>query len=987
MKKVFAFLLMLAMVFTFIGCGDESEKLSIKVENSTITLSINEEKTIKATIEPSDAKDTKINFKSDNTSVATVSDSGVVRAIKKGTTTITVSSNFDSKVKTLVTIIVKGEDVLPTSVEIRGEGQVEVGREITLTTVVLPDNTTSKGINWETSNGDIATIDEYGVLKGISEGEVIVTATAKADSNVKDTLKVLVIPSTRNLQSITIKGAKNYLVLENTFSLEVVFNPVDYTNQEVEWSSSNEKVATVENGYVTAISTGTCKITATAKDDETIKGTVEFEVIDESLVIEDFELTCDESVFYDYDTYTIKTEVTSKPTATSTVKTQFTWSSSDETIVKTSKGTIETLKVGKATVTVTEEISQITKELEIEVIISPLLEGMSIVGREITVDENVTLTISPAPAHANYDVEWSALTPKIAEINESGYVTPLAVGEAKFQAKDKTTGITAEYTLVINKAFDPNEAPDSITIDSGGLKEVYIGYTIRLSVEVTPVGVSSAVIWEVKNSEEGIVEISEDGVLKGLKAGTARIRAISKADSKVKSNYILIQVKAEPELDPIPDMKGYKIVIMNAKSALGEINPFLDEYKSSDKKYKQAVWNDIQKEYNCTISVEAYPDTAPWGTARKNWLIDNSTNGTSECNFAVVSGAWINELAAGNAAVDTTRFFALYGKNQIEPALKEASSSSDGKYRCVSVGLNSSRTYVIKGLFYNYGKLKKLGLESPAKLFNEGKWTYEAFLEYCLTAQALLPDNEYVMSGGTSIVWAGMVNAAGIKLADKSTMDLNITHKYSLESIEILQKLVTYGCWSIDEIGFDEKNQPFNDQRAIFSPGEYWFVKASNRYPKDLWGEGTEYGYVPFPYPSTVAKEDTRVNFVGESVIMMVDGVNYPSGIKDEYVYRAVQDMYIRTTDTQNADPLYDSEKVKEETLKAKIDDPESVTATMFYTASRTLFDPMFDESFQTEYSGSLTAAVLAAAKGSDAKEELDKVFNSVKDSFIRTYG
>ncbi len=987
MKKLLTFLLMLVMVFTFIGCGDESEKLSIKVESPTITLNVGEEKTIKATIEPSDAQDTKINFKSDNTSIATVSDTGTVKAIKEGTTSVTVSSNFDSKVKALVTIIVKGEDVLPTSIEINGEKQVEVGKEVTLSAVISPDNATSKAITWESSDKNVATINEYGVLKGISEGEVTITAIAKADNNVKNSVTVTVVPSTKELQSITIKGAKNYLVLGNVFDLFVVFNPESYANQEVEWSSSNEDVASVEDGLVTAITTGSCKITAVSKDDATVKGTVEFEVIEESLVIDDFELNCDETIFYDYDTYTVKTVTTSKPTATSTVKTQFTWESSDETVVKASKGTIETLKVGKATVTVTEEISQISKQLEIEVIESPLLEGMVIVGREITVEENVTLSISSSPAHANYDVEWSSLTPVIAEINESGYVTPLAVGEAKFQAKDKTTGITAEYTLVINKAFDPNEAPDSITIDTGGLKEVYIGYTIRLSVEVTPVGVSSAVIWEVRNPEEGIVEISEDGVLKGLKAGTARIRAISKADSKVKSSYTMIQVKAEPQLDPIPDMKGYNIVIMNAESALGEIDPFLDEYKSSDKKYKQTAWSDVQKEYNCKIVVKAYPNTAPWGTARINWLIDNSTNGTAECDFAVVSGAWINELAAGNAAVDTTRFFEIYGKNQIEPALKEASSSSDGKYRCVSVGLNSSRTYVIKGLFYNYGKLKSLGLESPAKLFNEGKWTYETFLDYCFKAQALLPENNYVMSGGTSIVWAGMVNAAGIKLADKSSMDLNITHKYSLEAIEVLQELVASGCWSIDEIGFDEKNLPFNEQRAIFSPGEYWFVKASNRYPKDLWGEGTEYGYVPFPYPSTVKKEDTKVNFVGESVIMMVDGVLYPTGINAEYVYRAVQDMYLRTCDGQNADPLYDSEKVKEETLKSKIDDPESVTATMYYTAARTIFDPMFDESFQTEYSGSLTTAVLAAAKGSDAKEELDKVYNSVKDAFIRTYG
>lgn len=986
MKKLLSFLLMLTIVFAFMGCKDEGDELSIKVESPTITLNVGGEKQIKVTVEPSDAEDKKVNFKSENESVATVSDSGLVKAVNAGTTSIIVSSNFDSKVKTLVTVIVKGEDVLPTSLEISGEEQVEVDKEVTLSAKILPDNATSKAVIWETSDKTIATINEYGILKGISEGEVIITATAKADNNVKNTFNVTIIPSTSTLKSIVISGAKNYLVLGNSFDLEVAFTPADYENQEVEWTSSNEEVAKVENGIVTAIATGTCKITATSIEEPSVSGKVEFEVIDESLVIADFEISCDETVFYDYDTYTVKTTNTPKPEATSTVKTQFTWISTDEEVAKVSKGTIETLKTGTVTIIVTEEISQISKQLELEVIESPALEGITIVGREITVEENVTLTVSSTPEHANYEVEWTALTPEIAEINESGYVTPLAVGEAKFQAKDKTTGITSEYTLTINKAFDPNEAPSSITINTGGLTEVYVGYTIRLSVDIYPVGVSSAVVWEIIGNSE-TVEISEEGVLKGLKPGTATIRAISKVKNTVKSKPVMIQVKAEPQLAEIPDMKGYEIIIMNADSALSEINPFLDGYNSADKKYKQSAWNAVQDDYNCTITVKAYPSTAPWGSARVNWIIDNATNGTSECDFGVVSGSWINEFAAANATIDTTRFFELYGKNQIEPALKEASSSSDGKYHCVSVGLNSSRTYVIKGLFYNYGKIKSLGLESPAKLFNEGKWTYDAFLEYCIKAQALLPENNYVMSGGTSIVWAGMVNAANVKLADKSSMDLNITHRYSLETIEILQKLVANGCWSIDEIGFDEKNAPFNEQRAIFSPGEYWFVKAENRYPKDLWGEGTEYGYVPFPYPSTVNKEDTKVNFVGESVIMMVDGRKYPAGVEAEHVYRAVQDMYLRTSDAQNADPLYDAEKTKEESIKAKIDDPESVTATIFYTASKTIFDPMFDESFQYEYSGSLTNAVLAAAKGSDAKEELDKVYNSVKDAFIRTYG
>ena len=52
------------------------------------------------------------------------------------------------------------------------------------------------------------------------------------------------------------------------------------------------------------------------------------------------------------------------------------------------------------------------------------------------------------------------------------------------------------------------------------------------------------------------------------------------------------------------------------------------------------------------------------------------------------------------------------------------------KLYIVSTGLSQTITYPYNGMFYNYGMLKEYGLESPAKLFNEGKWSYEEFVEF-----------------------------------------------------------------------------------------------------------------------------------------------------------------------------------------------------------------------------------------------------------------
>ena len=780
--------------------------------------------------------------------------------------------------------------------------------------------------------------------------------------------------------SVSISGPY-YVIKDEYVFLEAIVVPEESADEELVWTSSNEEILTVEYGVVTGINEGTATVTVALANNPEITATRNITVVLPEKVAESFEITLEDEEIYDIDVYKF---VKSYEPANAQLSLSYT--SSDEEVATVDKsGNVTTLKEGEVTITAVDAISGLEYEYTFTVVASPALEGFEVKARDITTKETCTLNVEPLPAHANFNVTFEALTPEIATIDETGKVTPVTTGTAKFKVVDES-GVSTEYQLEITEPIDLSKGPDSVTVVFDGDKQLFIGYTLRFTVEVTPSGVSSSVTWELHDRSVGIATISQDGVLTGVSEGTARVRCVSTING-TKSSWIAIEIVKEPELPEIPNLQGYEIVIMNADSALVDIDPFLNGYTQADKVYKQTAWNEVQTEYNCKITVKAYPAEAPWGKTRVNWIIDNATNGTSQTDFGVVSGSWMGQFAAANAGVDTTRFFQLYGKNQIEPALKEA-SSFNGKYYCVSIGLSGTRNYVIKGMFYNYGMIKELGLESPAKLFNEGRWTYSGFKEWVLQAQAILPENSYVLSGGPSIYWSGMVNSSGLKLADKVSMKLNLTHDYSIETIELLEDLVSEGCYAITEIGYDENCTPFREQRAIFQPGEFWFVRAANRWPNNLFGEGTtEYGYVPFPYIDTVAKEDTRVNFVGESVVMMIAGRSYPTGVEAEGVYRALQDMYLRTIDKQKSDPLYDAQEIKTASLKSKIDDPESITAAMFYDGSKTIFDPLFDESFQYDYSGETTSAVINSVKGADAVSEFDAIYAAVETKFIIAYG
>lgn len=145
---------------------------------------------------------------------------------------------------------------------VASQNQVTKGETAQLTLTIKPDNYPNKDVTWSSSNDATATVDENGVVTTLEVGTVTITATLKSDPTVSSSVTIVVNPI--KVSKITVNGYdKDYLVKGGTVTLTTTIEPSDAANKSIVWSSSNEKVATVDqNGRVTAVGQGTVSIKA-----------------------------------------------------------------------------------------------------------------------------------------------------------------------------------------------------------------------------------------------------------------------------------------------------------------------------------------------------------------------------------------------------------------------------------------------------------------------------------------------------------------------------------------------------------------------------------------------------------------------------------------------------------------------------------------------------------------------------------------------------
>jgi len=191
-------------------------------------------------------------------SIASVDANGVITGIKGGNTIVTLTSadgKFSAKCPVTVNQPLKAIKMDDIALETNGHTSETVAYTLE------PADTTEDDVTLSVADESIAKL-EGNKLVAVSDGATKITATSGI---VKTSAKVTV---TTNVEQIVLNKTEGVLTVGNSVTVTATVTPDNATNTTVNWTSSDEKVATVDsNGKVTAVAAGNATITATSESD------------------------------------------------------------------------------------------------------------------------------------------------------------------------------------------------------------------------------------------------------------------------------------------------------------------------------------------------------------------------------------------------------------------------------------------------------------------------------------------------------------------------------------------------------------------------------------------------------------------------------------------------------------------------------------------------------------------------------------------------
>ncbi len=506
-------------------------KVRVSAEKTTLTLG--EQAQTILTFTPEDATLQAVSYSSDNEKIATVDEKGLVTAHAKGQTAIRVMTMDGTKRVSYVNIQVVQ---LPEAVTIEETAPLilNVGDTHGLKAVIAPDSASDKKVLWTSSDESVAQVNASGQVTATGQGQCEILCVSQAREQVRTTLPVIVVQLAKELSFVSEKAT---LLAGQRALLRYVLEPLDVTNGEVAFTSSNEAVASVnENGIVTALSDGTASITVAAQDGSGKKDSLELTVARKP----------EKVTIHQQGPLTLatgrKTQVTAEVWPQDSENRKIAWASTDETVATVSvEGIISGKTAGECDIVAVSQSAPEVMDV-IHLVVRQRLKSVRFAsGKEsVRAGESIPTQVILEPADVPpTELIYSSRDDGIAQVDQNGVVTGVAPGRTiiRAQAQDGS-GRYGQMTVTVL------EAPKSLTLDTDSLT-LSVGQSHQIGVT----GVSQT-LWESTSGQ--IATVDENGVVTAVSTGRCVVTCTAQAQPDLKASVTVRVVQQVTDIQVSP---------------------------------------------------------------------------------------------------------------------------------------------------------------------------------------------------------------------------------------------------------------------------------------------------------------------------------------------------------------------------------------------------------------------------------------------------
>ncbi len=463
-----------------------------------------------------------VTWTTSNAAIASVGGSGVVTGIAAGSTTITAAVSTSagtvsgSAVVQVLPVPVASVSVTP------GTSALLAGQSLQLIAEALDSAggpLTGRVVAWSTSAPTVANVSSTGLVIALAPGSATITATSEGKSaTARVTVSAVPVASVRivpDSATVSVHQTAQLVarVADSTGALLV--------GRAVAWASDAPNVATVDaNGVVTAVATGTARVTATAEGQ-----TGSAVVIVTPIPVASIAVAPDSAALVQGDTLVLTATLLDAQGRTLTGRV-VSWISGAPTIATIdARGLVTAVGPGTALIIASSEGVRAT----IPISVTPAtVATVSITPTTASVQEGATLQLSASILDtrgrpmAGKSATWSSSNPAVATVSSTGLVQAIATGSVTISARsDGVTG-TSAITVVL--------VPVANVILSPPTANLFTGRTVQLTATLTDASGRAlslsgrSITWT--SSAPSIATVGTSGVVTGIAAGNATVSAL-----------------------------------------------------------------------------------------------------------------------------------------------------------------------------------------------------------------------------------------------------------------------------------------------------------------------------------------------------------------------------------------------------------------------------------------------------------------------------